>query len=984
MWYIGVPVGNVTLEDPSGGLPDANLLPLLSVVAGDPLDPGDVRHDLAILMRAGEFASARALAEPWFTLDEAGNPSDAVRVIYQVERAPRIAEIRLRGVGGVARTIVREALALQPGAIFYAGDEEPARQRAEQVLRARGWPQATVAVSRTEGPEGIEIDVRVSRARPERYGDVRVVGGVFDGARDDDGRFARRARRRLRLRHGVRPGRRVDQEALAEALAELREGMVDQGWLGAQVIFHTATGDDDRRGRAVRDLTIIARPDARLTFERERRAGLPRASRLHEVLGIYAGERVTEASTEEFERLLIRWFDERGYRDATVNATAETRGVDAAILLSADRGQRHRLDRIVISGDTTFRDAELAGVLRRAAPQSLGRGVVGGGGLDEARSGLREYYRGHGYLQAEVNLTATLATASWWQRWDVPVVVEVMIDEGPRAHITALETSGGSGLEGPVMAGWRPLLGEPYNPEEIDRLAQEVALAYRNAGHLSADARALVELSGDGEGAEIALQITPQKPVRLRSVVVRGHHRTRQAVIERQLDVEVGQPVSLADIASSRANLYDLDLFRTVSTELMGEDPGTRDLLLRLDEKPRWLFETGGGVSSDQGLQARGQATHRNLGGLGHRASALGQFGYAWQDDDFRLLLAEPVWRASLLYEAPDLPAPRQRLIAELLLLEYEQERTFRLVRSGLGLGLRSELGRRAQLSLDTWGQQRRLDDVAAGALVEGDPWLSLVGLDGDPLGQPALPSEPRWVASVSAAAHFDGRDDRFNATRGLLASGGVSVSREMVGETPVMLRSLVSAEELIPVGRLVLGVGARTGWGYVPGEGTTLSVEDRFTLGGTSSVRGFRLDSLGPANLAGRPEIPFPDQIDPAVETFALREEPTQWVPTGGDAMWSLQVGLRVPLSMLWTGGSDRAFIVVFSDLGSLWFSDPGVTTSSMDDARDQVVRAGLGAGLRLATPIGAVVMDLGVNPWPIAGRDEPLLVPHLSLGQF
>jgi hypothetical protein len=311
------------------------------------------------------------------------------------------------------------------------------------------------------------------------------------------------------------------------------------------------------------------------------------------------------------------------------------------------------------------------------------------------------------------------------------------------------------------------------------------------------------------------------------------------------------------------------------------------------------LVELSGGVATDRGAQARTLLAHRNIGGLGHRVSLLGQAGYAWAGDGWRLDLAAPVWKAALRYEAPNLPARGQRLVADVVINEVIQEPTFRTSDSGASLGVRVRLSARSEAQISYGGRLRRLEDVDPGALVQGDPWLDVLGLE-ESGGQELDLSEARRVLTgPSAALVLDRRDDPLDPARGWRASGLISVSDGLIS-APTSLRAEGRIEQLLPLGRAVLALSGSGGLGLASGSGSTLAVEERFYLGGTGSLRGFRPESVGPANLVARSDPGFPDGLEPFISGAARPADPSRWVRTGGDILLAGSAELRLPLSLL------------------------------------------------------------------------------------
>ena len=994
--WVGVSVAQVTLEAPDGGLPRENLEPLLRARQGAPLDLGDVRLDVALLFRAGDFAAVEAVAEPWFEMDGDGVIRDAVRLVYRVRPPPRLDAVSVTGTRGEARRLARRALAVSPGDPFYPdADLALAEERARTAMVEQGWPDARVRGEVQTDEDGDRaLLVTVEAGRPDTWGEVTLVGA--DVLRDGRGRRCKLTRpgcrphvsrfRRILRRHGVVEGRRVVRAELERALLETKEELARLGWFNARVSLQTMA-DEDGVSRPL--IHIEGQRRMSVDLSRRGRGGrLPRGAEVQPVLGLYEGTRASDATADEARLRLAAWLDARGYGDADVDVVLAPHPQGFVLEVSADTGPQLRLRRIEVAGAEAFTPRYLAGAMREADSEGLDEGLVSTKGLQRGVEGLREFYRGQGFLSAEVELDSVERAAGRLPmlRGDrQQVTVSVSVDEGLRTRLVELEAVGvepGDPGAVAIEQARGELVGEAFRLARLDALARTVGDAWRGRGHLGADVSVETRLSDDGAYAYARLVTDPGPQVRLRSVVVQGNRRTRRTVIDRELAVVVGEPITPKGLRSTRTNLYDLDLFKVVSPELVGDDDRFRDLLVVLDEKPNLLFETGGGLSTDQGVRVNARVTHRNLGGLGHKITLLGQVGYGWFGDEWRFDLDQPVWQAALRYTAPHVPTSNQQLVLEGVIGETLQEPVYRLWRSGGSIGVRTTLSR-----WEAWvgyrAQLRRLEDIEVGALVEGDPWLELLGLEPDGTGRARLPSARRLVTGPTFVVYRDGRNDRFNPTRGTFLSGSVEVSDGLVSSV-VTARALMRLEQLVPAGPLTFNLGARLGGGWARGDDVTLPIEERFYLGGSGSLRGFQLNTVGPANFAGRPDVPFPGELETLVEGAGLRGNSARWVPTGGDSLVSGTLEVRVPLTAVGFSDLDSTQWVFFSDVGQVGFLAPSLQPTSTREGRDRVVRIGLGTGVRISTPVGPAALDLGVNPWPQLERDEPTFVAHLSLGEL
>lgn len=971
-WYVGLPVGQVSLEAPEGGLPRENLEPLLRLSQGETYDPALVRQDVALLVRAGAFAAVEVDAEPWFSVDEQGEPLPAVRVVYRVYPPARIERIDLDGVRGAARRMVEASHGLSRGEAFFPRrDGSAAERRIQQALVAAGWPDAKVqVVTQRQVENRVRLVIRVDEGQPRLLDEIALAPGLP---------LEEKQVRRALASAGLRRGHRITDEASRSGRNATRDLLARRGYLDPRVnLLFT-----ERQGQG-EVLAVLGDAGDRIEVAATGR-GAPSTGRLRDILGLQSGTRLTEGTVEDAQTALRRWLQGRGFLEAHVTATVERAGKDTLLVLAVDRGPRHRLTEIAVEGAEGLPASTVIAGLREAAPTSLGRKILVLDELSAATRAVQELYRGQGYLDARVAVGQASKGPVRWHlplQWAVSLRLLVVVTEGPRSTLQALEIEGGGSTEVERVALAREsLVGEPYRPAALDALRQELVTGLRNQGYLSADVG--VDLARQEEQARAMLRVSPGQQARLRSVIIQGNRRTRRSVIARELAMEVGQPISPSGIEETRRRLYELDLFRVVNMDLVGEDDTARDLILQVEERAPVLLELSGGIATDRGVQARARAAHRNLGGLGHTISLLGQAGYAWSGDEWRLDLLAPVWKAALRYEAPNLPTRGQRLVAELLLNETVQEPTYRTSDSGASIGVRSRLGSHSEAFLSYATRLRTLEDVDPGALVQGDPWLSVLGLSEPPLTELDLRLAHRVVSGPSLALVFDQRDDPVDPRRGWRASGLLTVVDGLFTDA-ASLKAEARTEELVPLGPVLLALGAAGGLGWAQGGGHTLAVEDRFSLGGSGSLRGFRPQTVGPANRVPRPSVAFPDQLGPFVQGTALTATPTHWVETGGDALVSGTVELRMPLAVLGLSSFQDTWLVGFADVGRVSFLSSSVQPTSRAEGLDPAARVGTGGGVRLSTAIGPISFLLGVNPAPLSERAEQRLVVHFSLGDL
>ena len=137
-----------------------------------------------------------------------------------------------------------------------------------------------------------------------------------------------------------------------------------------------------------------------------------------------------------------------------------------------------------------------------------------------------------------------------------------------------------------------------------------------------------------------------------------------------------------------------------------------------------------------------------------------------------------------------------------------------------------------------------------------------------------------------------------------------------------------------------VLASALEVGWMDYFGKSDDIPLTERFYAGGPGSLRGFRYQRVGPVDDDGE--------------------------PLGGR------------FSIVWNALELRR--AIYKMVGAVAFLDVGNVWRDIADAGIDDVRLDVGTGIRLATPIGIVRVDYGVNL--DRRNDEPRSQVYFSMG--
>jgi outer membrane protein assembly factor BamA len=426
--------------------------------------------------------------------------------------------------------------------------------------------------------------------------------------------------------------------------------------------------------------------------------------------------------------------------------------------------------------------------------------------------------------------------------------------------------------------------------------------------------------------------------------------RTQPRVVRREVALETGETIRTSRLLRTQERLFDTGVFRTARVVPVPDTTGVpvADLHITVHERNSGWYGFGAGYTSDDRIRVLAEWGNRNLAGTARRLEANGDIAFALDRTlgrDFpvksgliRLRYTEGWFLGTRTRSSTSLSHSYERLTSATDVGEtvFDQDITaFEEV-------LSRSLGRFSIIGLGVTNKWVR----------SGDPTVS----------------DATYITrNVSATLEEDRRNDLLNPTDGNLYRGVVEYAGGLLGGTTEFSRWTLLGSWYFPLGgNVTLGSRLRTGLIVPVGRGVSreedplrlarIPIEERFRLGGGTTVRGYAENSLG--------------RID------------TTEVALGGTAVMLANVEMRFPI--VWVLGG-----AVFFDAGNVWADLEEVNLRRFRDGFDRNRRSplnvayGLGLGVRVTTPVGPFRADYG---WKLGGGQRPGLDAgelHLSLGQ-
>lgn len=461
---------------------------------------------------------------------------------------------------------------------------------------------------------------------------------------------------------------------------------------------------------------------------------------------------------------------------------------------------------------------------------------------------------------------------------------------------------------------------------KINRYISSVIDAVRNAGFLYP----AVTVDYNASSSALNISVTTGPSTTVEEIQVGGLSRIDESVVRKYLALKPGDPWTVDKVNATRRDLLKLGVFSRVDIAPADGvlDSEREKMVIRVYERALQTLDLGVGANSEFGLHLFGEAIDKSVFSDG-RSLALRLDTYLDQNTVNDGSQAGPDISqgfASLRYLDPDFANS-----------EYSFSEELRLQRQDLS----TQEFDQDRVSLATYWYRQ----FASGINVTGGHTLLFDNLDDvSPdaiLGD--LDSGTVRLGFLSASVGVDRRDDPLIPRSGYTLRLDPKLAADVFGSQGNYATLVGRATAIVPLDdlaqRFSLGFGFSAGGSWTYGDTEDVPITQRFYLGGRTTVRGFRENSLGPKGSAGS--------------------------VIGGDRLLAGSSQLQYLVS-------DALSVHTFLDSGSVFLRDDGFYVSDL--------RWSTGVGMRYLSPIGPIGFDVG---HPLDEKQgEPSLRVHFSVG--
>ncbi|MGB2669984.1 MAG: POTRA domain-containing protein [Candidatus Acidiferrum sp.] len=973
--------GRVLSESPAG----------IAVEIGKPLDRDQLAKSIRALYGTGDYADLKAVTTP---------VGSGVRLDFVVRENLFFNRVLIDGLTPPPTDdSAAAAMQLSLGHPFRQEDVDEGLDHLRGVLKEEGLYTAQVSAENQPHPETHEMDILVHIKPGPR---ARV--GSIELKNETEYRDAE-ILSRLKMKLGIE----VTTARIQRGTDRIRKFLAKKGRLSARATIRRGEYDPAKNTMPL-TLEVTEGPQVELAVTGAKFS----KGTLKALIPVYQEGAVDTDLLEEGKRNLLERLERNGYFDANVSYTTETKdvqgkdqrakGTEEVITYHIERGDRHRLVGIEITGNHYFSTALLRSRLQIYGAAWGSRGRFSRRLIQSDAESMQGLYDANGFLDAKVQGQIL----DNYKGKDGDIFVRFNTEEGEQTRVASIKIEGVHALKEQELLGVvGSTPGQPYSDFNVSTDRDNILALYFNEGFPEASFTSTAETitpektasaaeetkkgateseknkkkeeekAAKPEAAQTApvrlvYQITEGPQTRVRRILLTGYNRTRLGVIRREIRVKQGEPLREGDVVESQRRLYNLGIFNRVTIEPQnpaGSDPD-KDIVVLVEEAKRYTMAYGGGFEVQ-----RLASTTNPIGGEVQAAPRgifeLTKVNLTGRADSLSLKLRGSTIedRALLGYSIPNTFGNSHYSTQATAYTEKTQDiNTFTEMRYEGSLQLTDQVTPFTTILYRYAFRKVLISDLNLTITQEQIPLFE----------QPTLVSEfgVTWLR--------DTRDNPADASKGSFNSADFSIASTGIGSSSSFMRFFFQNSTYYPIKRRfsfarsirigILEPFANTESLAFPAPTATqctataptgpepeiIPLPERFFAGGGTSLRGFALNQAGP-------------------------RDPCTGFPVGGQAMLVLNQEFRFPLrlpfvgtqlggALFYDGGNvysrlDRITFRAYSPKPVFVLQDPSMPASAtnptlcVSNCTNELnyFAHTVGFGLRYATPVGPIRIDLG-----------------------
>jgi len=621
-----------------------------------------------------------------------------------------------------------------------------------------------------------------------------------------------------------------------------------------------------------------------------------------------------------------------GYYLAEVEGSTAVRSeTELNVTIKVKEGKKVLIKKIIFDGNHAFTGKKIKKTMETSEEWMFswltGAGTYKEDVLKNDTALITELYMNNGYVNVKVGEPRVdlLPDKSGLN-------VSIGITEGEQYRIGKL------GVKGDLLESADVLMkkltlksGELFSRSALRNDVFALTDLYADKGYAFANASPQTKLNPESHTIDITFEMEKGELVHIDRINIAGNMKTRDKVVRRELRLDEGELYSSTALKRSKQNLMNTGFFEEANlVTAKGRSADKLDLNVDVKEKPTGTFSVGAGYSSLDGVIGQGSIQQANFLGLGLKGTAAASFGSKSQT--YNLGLTDPYFMDTKWTVGGDVYRTERQY------LDYTRRATGADVKAGYALSD----------TLSTFWlykfEAKQIYDESQGLLANIHAGIILA------------PDPHSTTSALSASLTSNTTDYRPDPTSGMIDT--VSLEFAGLGGTNRYLRYITEHTLFLPVGWGTVA-SLRGTLGYIQSIGKDIPIDEKFYLGGISSLRGY----------TGRTVCPLRTSPHTSQDFLGIGTDSTNTVYLGGDTEAVINLEYTFPL-------------LKEAGLKAVVFFDTGNSANGFSDTFNFL--SSYGGGIRWFSPIGPLRLEYGVPLNPRAGIDKSTGRIEFSIGSI